>query len=509
MMKFIRKFFGAKPAEAAGSPQKRSYHGAQMGLTTSSWSTTGRSQDADLRNDLNALRARSRDLAKNNDYMRSFLAMTSANVVGHNGFSLQMRVKDPSGKVDDLANRAIEQGFAKWAKRKNCDLSGKLSFSAMQRLVIRTVARDGECIVRKIRDRRLNPFGFGLQIISIDRLDVSLNQLHTNGNAIRMGVEINSYGRPVAYHLLTVNPGDGIYMSAGGKRYERVLAEDIDHLFIQEDPEQTRGVPWAVSAMTRLNHLGAFDEAAVIAARIGASKMGFYKKTSENPMAGMPGAEAADAGEFVQDASPGEFGVLPDGYDFVSFNPDYPHANYAPFTKACLRGIAAGLGVNYNSLANDLESVNYSSLRAGTLAERDQWMTIQDWFGDVFIESVFEDWLRMSLLMGALTMPNMSALPASKFDKFNASQWQGRRWPWVDPLKDVQASVLAINNLLNTRTRVQAEQGQDFADTAAQWAEEQSLMAGYGIQTGTNITANVMPVITADEEDAPPNNQAA
>jgi capsid protein len=83
--------------------------------------------------------------------------------------------------------------------------------------------------------------------------------------------------------------------------------------------------------------------------------------------------------------------------------------------------------------------------------------------------------------MGAITFQNGSQLPAAKFEKFNAPEFQGRRWPWVDPLKDVQASVLAINNLLTTRTKVLAEQGGDFTDTATEWGDEAALLTSLGI----------------------------
>lgn len=483
MLKALKRAFSRKPSadNTASADFQRGFHAAQMTHLTASWATSGLSADAELRNDLPAMRARCRSLANDNDYMRNFLRMVGTNVVGHKGFSQQLRIQDPSGQPDQLANNAIEQAFARWSKRGTCDVTGKLSFATLQRLAVRTVARDGEALVRKVRDTGLNGFGFGLQIIAIDRLDTTLNQHAANGNVIRMGVELNSYGRAVAYHLLTSHPGDGVYRAQSGQRYERVPAEDIVHLFIQEDPEQTRGIPWAVSAMTRLNHLGAFEEAAVIASRIGASKMGWYKRADGSPLAGLPGAQQGVQGDFLQEAIPGEFGVLPDGYDFVGFNPDYPHQNYGPFTSACLRGVTAGFGVSYHSLTNDLEGANYSSLRAGTIAEREEWKTLQCWFAEALLENVFEDWLRMSLLLGAIRLPNGTALPASKFDKFNAVEWQGRRWPWTDPVKDMQAHVLAIDNNLSTRRKVMAEQGEDFADIAAQLALEKELLEELGL----------------------------
>ena len=52
--------------------------------------------------------------------------------------------------------------------------------------------------------------------------------------------------------------------------------------------------------------------------------------------------------------------------------------------------------------------------------------------------------LLMSLLSGAITMPNGSALPASKIAKFSKHEWQARRWEWVDPKSDMEAKILSV-----------------------------------------------------------------
>jgi hypothetical protein len=52
-----------------------------------------------------------------------------------------------------------------------------------------------------------------------------------------------------------------------------VPADEITHVFAPEFAEQARGVPMMYAALLNLVHLGAFEEAAVIAARIGAAQM--------------------------------------------------------------------------------------------------------------------------------------------------------------------------------------------------------------------------------------------
>ena len=60
----------------------------------------------------------------------------------------------------------------------------------------------------------------------------------------------------------------------------------------------------------------------------------------------------------------------------------------------------------------------------------------------------------------------------------------GRRWPWVDPLKDIQANKLAIEQGFKTRQQIISEQGGDFMDTVEALRYEQDILEQYGITIG-------------------------
>lgn len=464
-------------------PMQRKFDGAKVDRLSSSWTVFSGSMDYELRTQLNNLRARARDLTQNNPYARKFVQQCSSNVVGPTGFDLKVRISetDANGKekLDKLASDAIKKAFWQWAKRGNCDVTGYHSFFDLQNLYIKTMARDGEILIRKVLGKDAGPFGFQMQFLDIERLDVMRNEELGNGNIIKMGVEINPYGKPVAYWIRTKHPGDNPIYSVQGSFFERVPANLIYHHFVSDRPEQNRGIPWLHAAMVELNNLGAYRESAIVAARVGAAKMGFITSPDGDATA-LADDKDAD-GNLITEADPGQFPVLPEGFGFTPFNPDYPHAMFAEFNKACLRGIASAIGVSYNTLASDLEGVNFSSIRSGVLEERDNWMVVQNWMIENFLNDVFSTWLRMALLSGNVTMPNGSSLPASKFDKFNNGLWQGRRWSWVDPLKDVQANVLAINNGLRSRTSVISDEGNDFDDVMNQLADEQEKIGELGI----------------------------
>lgn len=473
----------------------RRFEAAAVNRLTESWLASQASIDQELKGDLPRLRRRSRDLAKNNEFMGKFLRMVRNNVVGQ-GVGLQSRPMD-GAKMDGLAASAIELHWAQWGKPGNCDVTGRAGLWTLMRAACDALARDGELLLR-LRPG-MGDYGLQLQLLDVERIDTSYNETAAAGrNAIIMGVEVDAFHRPVAYHLLTALPGSPQFQATGIQR-ERVLVRDIIHRFLPLEPEQTRGVPWAHAAMRRLNDLGGYREAAVIAARIGASKMGFFT-TPEPDQLPQDGKDAN--GVPYTTATPGEFGVLPPGVGFQSFDPAYPHEQFGEFTKAALRGIASGLGVSYNSLANDLEGVNFSSIRSGVLEERDEWMVLQDWFTEQVLDPIFDLWLKTALSKGAITQISSkgpSALPLAKLDKFAQRVWMPRRWGWVDPLKDVQAAVMAMEHNLTSATDVAARAGVDIEDVFATKQREKELAAQYGIDmTPADTAAKATAAAAAD-----------
>ena len=388
---------------------KRSFAAGSINRLTSDWSTTVTSADVEARNDVTKLRSRCRVLERDDPYARHYFKLLRNNVLGWQGMRLEMKVKDPSGTLDAKANTAIEDAWTKWGKKANCTVSKNLSWRAVCWLVITAPARDGGVLVRKVPGFD-NEFGFALQLLEIDMLDVYYNVPNcgrdqgTPGNEIRMGVELNQWKEPIAYHLWTRHPGD--YNSAAGFKRERIPASEIVHLFMPDRVMQTIGTPWITSAMLRLNMLNGYEEAELVAARTAACKGGYI--TKEKPEQ-YTGDDVDSEGNQVEEMEPGVVRELDPGENFIEHDPKHPNTAYPAYIKQVLRGAAAGMAVNYNTLANDLEGVNYSSLRAGTLEDREEWMMIQEWFAEDLCDEVFKDWLPMAILSDQVKLPDGQA----------------------------------------------------------------------------------------------------
>jgi len=454
------------------NPNFRSFDAASVGRLLADWGTTSKTADEEIRSGLNNLRARSRELCRNNDYAKKFQSLLAMNVVGPTGIGIQIKALAKSGEgFDTAANAKIENAWLNWCKKENASVTRKQSFADMQRLFIQSVARDGEILIRKVRGFD-NPFRFALQFLEPDYLDHNLNQT-MNGNRVKMGVELNAWGEPVFYHLLTAHPGDTTYTWAGTLR-DRIPASDIIHAYVMDRPEQTRGIPWMHSAMVRLNMLGRYEEAELVASRVGAAKMGFFTSPE-----GYGGDGTDGDGNLVTEVTPGKFEALPEGVQFEKFDVDHPTTSFESFCKAVLRGAACGLNVSYNSLASDLESTSYSSLRQGVLEQRDAWKLLQAWTIDHFLTEVFSEWLPLAMLTGQVN------LPMAQIDRFNTPRWQPKRWAWIDPLKDMQANEKAVEKGFRTRTDIIGEQGGDLDDTFAQLKHEKDKAAELGLSFET------------------------
>jgi lambda family phage portal protein len=482
----LRRAAPARPPRP-GRRSNELWKGTEVSRLTFDWYSPLVPADDEIRNGMTRLRARARELARNNPYVRQFLNLLRVNVIGPDGFKLQAQVRNNDGKLARFWNDRIEAAWHDWSRAPTTD--GRLSCIDAQQLALTTVANDGEALVRMHRGD-VNRYGLALELVDPDLLDEAYFRQAGGGlNEIRMGVEVDTYGRPVAYHLWD-GPVALLGLPSPERTRMRIPADQIIHLYAPNRFNQTRGVTWLAPVMYSLNMQAGYAEAEITAARVGASSMGFFTRKDE------AAAVASKEGEAIQfDASPGSLNFAPEGYDFATWDPSHPNSNYPGFIKAVLREIASGLGLSYNVLANDLEGVNYSSMRSGLLIERDLWRNLQRWWVSAFLDRVYTAWLEQSLLAGGLVMDTRDPR------KWRAARWAARGWPWVDPSKDVDASIKGIQTGLDSRTDALAEQGKDLEDVLERLANEKKLAAEYGVDIDGPAPAGAAAAAKPEPED--------
>ena len=437
----------------------------------STWTNTPNTADSYVYRNWVKLVARSREQCENNDHARKFQMMIRDNVAGPSGFILNAQIKDPNGTPDVPASQAIEEAFAVQSESRNWDITGTLSRVDMERLAMKSLVTDGEAIAVIRYGSDCGEFGFSLQMIDPMLLNPIYFEKLPNGNFIRHSIEYNANNKPVAYHFRENDDRLESYVGyTSREKYNRIPSENVIHVFVSEMVSQKRGLPWMRTALGRMRMLSAFEDSAIINARIGACKMGFFRDPEADPSDGDPLPVEADAGTFMNIGQK----------EFVPFNPAFPDPFMGQFSQSILRSIASGLGISYNNLASDLTNVNFSSIRQGTLEDREFYKGLQNWFSNAWCLKIYEKWLEVGLLSGKITVAGRP-LKMERRSKYMSVTFQGRRWAWIDPQAEVTANQMAISANLKSRSEVIRDNGGDPEDVFAEIKRENDLMEKLGV----------------------------
>ena len=475
MFNFFRK---KKPQEESGGGRRhyfRMFAAAECSRLLRPWVWDGGFSNTEIAVSLATIRARSRDMEKNSEHYRRWLDLFVANVVG-DGFKFKPmpgRVLD-AAKIDPKAAEFIAYHW--WTTDPAvADVTGRKSFASICRLCAENWARDGEAFLLIDRAAQ-NDYGFALRVIRPDAIDEAMNQSGRD-TAIRNGVEVDRRTlRPLAYYFMAdrEDPAAGF---VSGRPVVRVPAADVLHLFTQHDETQTRGIPLGHAVLKKLKMLDEYNFSELVAARDEANTTGVFSA---------PLGRDGELGEYTDEESaaltmPSEPGTkikLEPGWDYKTVTPTHPNRELTAFKNSMLREVASGLGLEYACFANDWAGVSFSSVRAGTLAERDHWRTLQAQMIEQVASPVFRAWLA-SFLKYRISSPYVAA----DFDRLAEHEFRGRTWEWVDPMKDVNAAAIAVAHGWKTDSQIAADYGTDYEENLAEQKRLKKKKEAAGILT--------------------------
>ena len=456
----------------------RSYDAAKTVARYGDFSRSSMSANSELEVTLSVLRDRARGLYRNDPMIRRWVNQLQTNIVGSIGFKLPVRALSPSGNggMDTYGNETIESEWADWCNSATAD--GMMTFRELTRQAIRTWARDGEFFVELVRGKRFK-HGLALHAFEADYVDHTYSvQKSGNRNAVRQGVEIDSYGRPVAYYILHEHPGDTFAGDMAQRKHRRVPADRIIHMFIKDRPHQVRGEPPLAPIMTSTKMLSGYREAEITGRRVAASKMGFFTrlfKDGSGDIAPLATTESDD-GDLEMEVTPGRLSSLPPGVGFEKFDMSTFSTDYEQFERQIMRTIAAGLDIEYANISMDNSNSSYSADRSAQIKQRDVWRDLQEFAKERFVAKVYAVWIQHLFDFGNIN------IPARKAEKFlKASYFTARGWSWVDPEKEIKATALALDRGITSMSRVASEQGRDVEEVFKEIQADAKLAAKYGV----------------------------
>src|SRR5579885_1463354 len=159
---------------------------------------------------------------------------------------------------DPAARETIAAAWGRWVDRADAD--ERTDYYGLQALVAQTAVVDGEAFVYLLPGPELR-----LRVIPTDRLETSLTRSLAGGQIIA-GVEFDSDGRRVAYHLRR----DDLSLST-----IRIPAADLLHVFRGDTPGQVRGLSWFAPVLLTVNELAQLSDALLVGQKVAAMHAGF------------------------------------------------------------------------------------------------------------------------------------------------------------------------------------------------------------------------------------------
>lgn len=467
-MNFLDKLRYIFSPEKSKEDLLRSYDAAVNDRLHGGWKAINDAAENEQFGLRDTLRARARDLERNSDMVNAALSAFERNVVS-TGIVVQPYIMSNDGKTEEESlNRAIEAAWWEWQNK--CDVTGSYSFEDIQRMALRRRLIDGGLLLVKCYDKGN---GFRLQIREVDELD---SAYATSGRGVYGGVEVEKTGKIVKYHFSGYDYASGIV----ARTSEDIPADRVLYLRHRSRPSQVREITPLASAMSIVAHLNSYIEAVTVKERMLAC---FGVAITKVEGGGM--GRSAEMPEKKRNFSikPAMIMELQPGEKVESINPQNgTGANMAEFVRIQQRLFAASLGISYETLSRDMSGVNYSSARQALLDDQRTFKVLQDWLICELCVPVYETWLEAAVLEGKV--PIRAADFYANRKKYTAHTWTPVGWEWVDPLKDINASVKALGANMTTLQAVCAESGKDWRDVIRQRKIENDFVASLLTQEG-------------------------
>jgi lambda family phage portal protein len=441
--------------------------------------------------DLAELQARSHDLTRNTPLAAGAIDTNLVSIVGA-GLVPQPSVDWKTLGLDEAEGNAINAKlrslFDAWASGVQADITERASFYDLQWQACRMWLVSGDGLgVRRFIDDPMAPFGLRLQLIEGDRISNPRGAMDTT--EIAGGVEMDQYGRAVAYHVedtadirAWASVREWIRLPVRGSRTgeRRVL-----YLGQPDRAGQLRSVPLLSPVIETIKSLGRYADHELMAA-VASSMITLFIKRDANATGGTyPGLTSTDeiantpSGVNQLKLRPGAAAELQPGEDIVSFNPQRPNPQFDPFFTAMTKQIGMATGLPFELLMMHF-SASYSASRAALLEAWRRFERRRAWLARAFCQPVYEWFLDEVQARGLIDMPGWDDPMLRR--AWSYCVWSGPSRGEIDELRAAEAMEKRLDlNVTTLEQETNAYNGGDWEANLEQKARERALLDRYGI----------------------------
>ncbi len=420
----------------------RTYLAASHSPRMQHWLTDNSSINTDTYKSLDLLRARSRDLVKNDGYATRAISAIQTNAVGTGITADITRFGETDNQIQELWNN--------FADSTECDAEGKLNFYGIQSLLMREISEAGECLVRKFPKKyKRGEIPFELKIIEPELLDTTKDTTSLiadiNSEVICQGIKFNNRGKRTGYYIK--NNYDHIFTQS-----YFVDSSEMLHCLRIERSSQARGIPWLTPVLLDLKQLGDYQDTELVRRKIASCFTAFIHDLDASNVGDSDDTEYLNERNLKgEPMMPGIMEFLPPGKTVTLSSP--PNVvGYDEYCRSVLKKIAVGVGVSYEVLTSDLSQVNFSSGRMGWLEFQ---RNLESWRWNIlipmFCNPVFKWFLESIHQVYDINTDNIKV------------DWTPPRREMIDPLKEVKADSLRVRNGFVSIDEIHREYGYNSA----------------------------------------------
>jgi lambda family phage portal protein len=375
--------------------------------------------------------------------------------------------------------------------QSQADASQRLNFGAIQYLLIHNMIQYGEYLMLlPMLDDSSRKYSLACQIINPLRLATPTD--FASRSDIIDGIEVGSYGEPVAYWIQKSarQLGRGTTaLAVTSKDYLRVPAKtghrwNVLHGFAARDAEQYRGYPMFAPAMKFFRDLNDYLDAELVSNIVTAAFSIFIETgAGTNPIFPADAAlslsgNTPDTTNQVryQELIPGQIMYGNQGEKPFPIAAARPGATFEPFTKVIKKAISMAINIPYPVLFKDPEATNFAGFRSAMLDAWRVFMTKRVWLGHD-CQKVWTMLQEEAYLRGDIQLKDYYTNEAL----LTRTEWRGAPKGDIEPIKANQADILLVQSNMKTRTAAAAERGDDWRAIVDQLAEEQEMLIERGL----------------------------
>ncbi len=398
------------------------------------WGSANRIVSLDAKQLRDSARQRDRD----HDVSRNGLNVLVQNTVG-SGIDVMPAPRRAGGEIDRGLAQALRDLWDDWWDRP--EVGWRHDWGKCQQLMARAWFRDGECFYQTLLGAV--PFlDHGTRVpLSIEMIEADLVPLDFSNpeRGIRQGVELNAWGRAVAYHVYKSHPGDD---NAFAVETKRVPAEQLHHIALIDRIHQVRGLSVFASVLNRLVDIDEYEEYERIAAKVAASMSAQIVKGQPEMYGQNNGIDGLASHVVVEAGTPYRAltmrpGLIADdllpGERVEAIDTKRPNPNAAGFVDAQLRRAAGGFSTSFSSLSLNYNGT-YSAQRQELVEKWGAYQMLGEQYVALVARPVWREFVRAAMAVGLVKLPR-----GWTERELAAASYVRPVMPWIDPMKEALA----------------------------------------------------------------------